>query len=254
MQMTHPTAAILIIGNEILSGRTKDANTHFLCQQLTKIGIEVVEVGIVQDEAEKIIHMVRILSATYTYVFTTGGIGATHDDITAACMARAFHKPLVQDPRAVALLSDFYEDRLNDARLRMALMPEGSILIDNPISMAPGFQIENVFCLAGVPSINQAMFKSLIPRLTHGPKIHQLTLNCAITENTIADTLAQIQLTFPQVEIGSYPFFLASGTYGVNLVLRSRNLELLGQAQQMIEKMLELHGVTAEVQSDIESF
>lgn len=249
MQMTHPTAAILIIGNEILSGRTKDANTHFLCQQLTKIGIEVVEVGIVQDEAEKIIHTVRILSATYTYVFTTGGIGATHDDITAACMARAFHKPLVQEPRAVALLSDFYQERLNEARLRMALMPEGSILIDNPISTAPGFQIENVFCLAGVPSINQAMFGTLIPRLTHGPKIYQSTLSCAITENTIADTLAQIQLKFPEVEIGSYPFFHPLGKYGVNLVLRSRNQDLLGQAQQTIQNMLEQHGVIAEVSS-----
>jgi len=246
--MTHPTAAILIIGNEILSGRTQDANTHFLCQQLTKIGIEVVEVGIVQDEAEKIIHTIRILSATYTYVFTTGGIGATHDDITAACMARAFHKPLNTNPQALALLSDFYQERLNDARLRMALIPEGAILIDNPISIAPGFQIENVFCLAGVPSIAQAMFETLIPRLKHGPKVYQTTLNCAITENTIADELAQIQLNFPDVEIGSYPFFQPLGNYGVNLVVRSRNQDLLIKAQEAIQQLLEVHGVVPEIQ------
>lgn len=241
--MTYPTAAILIIGNEILSGRTQDTNTHFLCQELTKIGIEVLETCTVRDEAEKIIYTVRLLSANHTYVFTTGGIGATHDDITASCMARAFHKPLLPHPGAVSLLSEFYQDRLNDARLRMALMPKDSILVDNPISTAPGFQIENVFCLAGVPSIMESMFRTLVPRLNHGPQIYQITLNCSITENTIADELAQIQLQFLDVEIGSYPFFHPTGNYGVSLVLRSRSENHLTQAGEKVKEMLEKHRV-----------
>lgn len=244
--MTNPTAAILIIGNEILSGRTQDANTQFLCHQLTKIGIDVIEARTIRDEVEKIIETVRELSTAHTYVFTTGGLGATHDDITAACMARAFHRPLTKHPQAVTLLSDFYQDRLNEARLRMALMPEGAILIDNPISTAPGFQIENVFCLAGVPSIMQAMLETLIPRLNHGAKIYQVTLCCKLTENTIADELAQIQESFPEVEIGSYPFFQPTGDFGVNLVLRSRNRDDLNQSLQEVEKMIVKHGVTPQ--------
>lgn len=244
--MTNPTAAILIIGNEILSGRTQDANTQFLCHQLTKIGVDVVEARIIRDDVEKIIETVRELSATHTYVFTTGGLGATHDDITAACMARAFHKPLIKHPEAVTLLSDFYQDRLNEARLRMALMPEDAILIDNPISTAPGFQVENVFCLAGVPAIMQAMLETLIPHLSHGAKIYQVTVCCYLTENTIADELGQIQESFPEVEIGSYPFFQPTGGFGVNLVLRSRDEDDLNQSLQKVEEMILKHGVTPQ--------
>jgi molybdenum cofactor synthesis domain-containing protein len=244
--MTNPTAAILIIGNEILSGRTQDANTQFLCQHLTQIGIDVIEVRMIHDDAQKIIETVRELSSAHTYVFTTGGLGATHDDITAACMALAFDKPLVKNPKAVAILSDFYQDRLNEARLRMALMPEDSILIDNPVSTAPGFQIENVFCLAGVPSIMRAMLETLIPRLNHGAQIFQVTVGCKLTENTIADELAQIQANFPTVEIGSYPYFQIHGDFGVNLVLRSRDKDELEQSLQIIEKMIVKHGIIPE--------
>lgn len=244
--MTNPTAAILIIGNEILSGRTQDANTQFLCQQLTKIGIDVIETRIIHDDAQKIVKTVRELSTAHTYVFTTGGLGATHDDITAACVARAFDKPLVQNSKAVTLLSNFYQDRLNDARLRMALMPEDAILIDNPVSTAPGFQIGNVFCLAGVPSIMRAMLETLIPRLNHGAPIYQVTVCCKLTENTIADELAQIQKRFPDVEIGSYPYFQLYNDFGVNLVLRSRNKDNLTQSLHVIEKMITGHGVVPE--------
>ncbi|WP_032112467.1 competence/damage-inducible protein A [Candidatus Paracaedibacter symbiosus] len=246
--MTNPTAAVLIIGNEILSGRTQDTNTQFLCQQLGKVGIDVLEARIIRDDTSKIIETVRALSQAHTYVFTTGGIGATHDDITAACMARAFDKPLIEDPRIVALLSEFYQDQLNKVRLRMALIPEGSTLINNPVSTAPGFQVENVFCLAGIPSVMQAMFGTLVSRLSHGSKIYQQTLTCMIGENTIADDLANIQFKFPEVEIGSYPFFHPSGSFGVNLVLRTRDTTLLSQSIESVKRMIEEHGVTPQLE------
>lgn len=245
--MRNPTAAILIIGNEILSGRTQDANTQFLCQQLGKIGIDVIEARIVRDEEKNIIEAVQLLSHAYTYVFTTGGIGSTHDDVTAACMARAFDKPLIRDPRIVALLSTYYEDKPNEARLRMALVPEGSILIDNPFDGPPAFQIENVFCLAGIPAVMQAMFDTLVPRLNHGAPIYQKSLVCKITENTIADGLAEIQNRFCNVEIGSYPFFHPNGDFGVILVLRSRNTDALTQSFESVKGMIEQYGVTPEI-------
>lgn len=242
--MSYPTAAIIIIGNEILSGRTRDANLAFLGQHLTKIGIEVKEAAVLRDEEVPIIQTVRTFKERYTYLFTTGGIGATHDDITAACLAKAVNKPLIYHPEAVAILKDYYQEKLNDARLRMALMPEEAILIDNPISKAPGFQIENIFCLAGVPSIMQAMFYSLEARLNQGPPIYQHTLTCELAENHIADEFAFIQQEFPDVEMGSYPFFQATGTYGVNLVLRSRNKEILETALQRVQKMINEHNAT----------
>lgn len=241
--MNNPTAAILIIGNEILSGRTQDANTQFLAQQLEKLGIDVIEARTIRDDAEKIIPVVRELASTCTFVFTTGGIGATHDDITAACMARAFNKRLIQDPEIVKLLSDYYQGSLNEARLRMALVPEGSTLIHNSLNSAPGFQVENVFCMAGVPSVMHAMFDTLIPRLNHGLPIYQQSITCAITENTIADDLAHIQTSYPEVEIGSYPFFRPTGDFGVVLVLRTRNQTILNEAFENVTEMVKKYGV-----------
>lgn len=245
--MNNPTAAILIIGNEILSGRTQDANTQFIAQKLEKLGIDVIEARVIRDDAAKIITTARELSSAYTYVFTTGGIGATHDDITASCMARAFNKQLVQDPEIITLLSDYYQDHLNEARLRMALVPEGSILIHNPLNSAPGFQVENVFCMAGIPSVMQAMFDTLIPRLNQGAPIYQESLVYAITENTIADDLASIQANYPDVEIGSYPYFRPTGDYGVVLVLRTRDQGMLDQALQSIKVMIEKYEVVSQV-------
>lgn len=247
--MTNPTAAILIIGNEILSGRTQDANIQFIAQQLEKLGIDVLEARTIRDDATKIITTVRELSGTHTYVFTTGGIGATHDDITAACMARAFNKQLIQDPKIVELLSDYYQDHLNEARLRMALVPEGSNLIHNALNSAPGFQIENVFCMAGIPIVMQAMFNTLIPRLNQGSPIYQKSLNCAVTENTIADDLAGIQEKYPDVEIGSYPYFRPTGDYGVVLVFRTRDRQMLEQAVQSTKSMVERHGITPKTEA-----
>jgi len=247
--MNNPTAAILIIGNEILSGRTQDANTQFIARQLEKLGIDVIEARTIRDDATKIITTVRELSSTYTYVFTTGGIGATHDDITAACMARAFNKQLVQDPEIVKLLSDYYKGHLNEARLRMALVPEGSTLIHNALNSAPGFQVENVFCMAGIPSVMQAMFDTLIPRLNQGAPIYQKSLVFAITENTIADDLAGIQAIYPDVEIGSYPYFRPTGDYGVVLVLRTRDQGMLDRALQSIQEMVAKHGVIPQVET-----
>lgn len=235
--MTNPTAAILIIGNEILSGRTKDSNINFLSQNLNKLGIKVGEARIIPDKSDQIIDTVRHLSRNYTYVFTTGGIGATHDDITADCVARAFNRKLEPHPEAIRILTDQYGERLNDVRLRMALIPEGGTLIKNSVSKAPGFQIENVFCLAGIPSVMNAMFESLIGRLNRGAPIFQKTITCSLTENTIADELGSIQKEFPDVEIGSYPFFHTNGNFGISLVLRSINSELL---EKSFEKVMAL--------------
>lgn len=250
--MKNPTAAILIIGNEILSGRTQDANTQFLAQQLDKLGIDVIEARTVRDEVEKIISTVQELASTYTYVFTTGGIGATHDDITAACMARAFNRPLIQHPEIVQFLTglaDYYQTNLNEAYLRMALVPEGAAPIHNLLNSAPGFQIENVFCLAGIPSVMQSSFGTLIPRLNKGKPIYQQSLTGTITESVIADDLAYIQACYPEVEIGSYPFFHSAGDYGVVLVLRTRNQEILGQAFERVKEMIQKYGVVPQIQN-----
>lgn len=240
--MSHPTAAILIIGNEILSGRTQDLNVQHIAQHLSTIGINLKEVRIIPDDEQMIMDTVRTLSSQYTTVFTTGGIGATHDDITAASIAKAFGQKLILHDGALEVLTAFYGDRLNEARKRMAMIPEGAQLITNPLSAAPGFKIENVFCLAGIPPVMQRMFDYVIPQLPTGPKYFSRTIQCSVLENNMADELAIIQKQHPTVEIGSYPRYNPDGEYSLSLVLRGTDEELILKAGQEILALIRSHG------------
>lgn len=214
------TAAILIIGNEILSGRTKDANLPWLAERLGALGIRVREARVVPDIPEEIIGAVNALRAKFTYVFTTGGIGPTHDDITAECIAQAFGVPLERNAEAVRRMEAHYPPgHLNEARLRMANAPQGAVLIDNPVSIAPGFQIENVFVMAGIPSIMQAMFSGLGDRLTGGAPVSSRTIVCALPEGLLAKDFGELQQRHAEIEMGSYPTF-RGGKPSVSLVLR----------------------------------
>ena len=235
---TTITAAILIIGNEILSGRTKDANLNYLATELTAIGVRLTEARVVADVPEAIIKAVNELRAVYDHVFTTGGIGPTHDDITAECIARAFGVKLIKDPRAVRLLTNHYgEANLTEARLRMAHVPEGATLIDNPVSVAPGFQIGNVYVLAGVPAICRAMFDGLKGRLKTGDKVLSVTISGHVGEGVIAKGLGELQQRYPVLEIGSYPFF-RQGRFGASFVLRGTDTAALKSAAAELRTLI----------------
>ncbi|MCS3902185.1 molybdenum cofactor synthesis domain-containing protein [Methylohalomonas lacus] len=216
---TTPVACLLLIGNELLSGRTQDQNLAFAGQRLAALGIPLAEARVIADDTATIVRHVNDCRQQFDYVFTTGGIGPTHDDITAAAVARAFDRELERNPAAEQVLLEFYGDKVNAARLKMAEMPVGAVPIDNPLSGAPGFQIENVFVLAGIPSVMQAMFDALAERLDRGAPILSLTLTTNCREGELAAGLGEIQQQFPAVSIGSYPFF-ETDRYGVNLVLR----------------------------------
>ncbi|MFM2045080.1 MAG: hypothetical protein RLY86_3656 [Pseudomonadota bacterium] len=245
---TAPTAALLIIGNEILSGRTQDANLAFIAKYLGGIGVRFREARVVPDVEGEIVAAVNALRARYTYVFTTGGIGPTHDDITAESIAKAFGVPLIQHPEAKRRLVEHYKgtDLLNAARLRMANTPEGAVLIDNPVSSAPGFQIGNVFVMAGVPMIMQAMLTGLGDRLVGGPAIQTRTVLCAIPEGTLAAGLTEIQADFPEIDIGSYPAF-RQGRVSTSLVLRGTDTAMLEIATDRVVELIVDQGGTAEV-------
>ena len=220
--MSNPTAAMLVIGDEILSGRTRDANMFHLAGQLTQAGIDLKEVRIVSDDRDSIIAAVKALSATHDTVFTSGGIGPTHDDITADCIAAAFDTPIDVRDDARALLAAHYAKtgaELNTARLRMARIPDGAALIDNPVSVAPGFSIGNVHVMAGVPSVFQAMVESVLPTLTGGAPLVSRTLRIDRGEGDIAGPLGELAATYPDLSIGSYPF-QKDGKYGANIVIR----------------------------------
>jgi len=236
------TAAVLVIGNEILSGRTRDANINYLATGLTEIGIRLLEVRVVPDVEARIITAVNELRSTYDHVFTTGGIGPTHDDITSACVAKAFGVPLLRDERAVALLTRHYggPEHLTDARLRMAHVPEGAVLVDNPVSAAPGFQLGNVYVLAGVPRICQAMFDGLKGRLVGGDKVLSVTVSAHVGEGVIAHDLGLLQERYGDLDIGSYPYF-RQGRYGASFVLRGTQRARLeaaaGELRVIIRKL-----------------
>jgi molybdenum cofactor synthesis domain-containing protein len=220
--MPNPTAAILIIGDEILSGRTRDANMHYLAGELTRIGIDLKEVRVVADETPAIVAAVNALRATYAHVFTSGGIGPTHDDITADAVAAAFGMALAVRDDARAILAAHYDRsglEFNTARQRMARIPEGALLIDNPISAAPGFSLENVHVMAGVPDIFKAMVASLLPRLTGGRPVLSQTLRVDRGEGMIAEPLGALAAEFGDLSFGSYPF-IQNGAYGTNIVVR----------------------------------
>ncbi|MEO5336255.1 MAG: molybdopterin-binding protein [Magnetospirillum sp. WYHS-4] len=236
------TACVIVIGNEVLSGRTRDANIQFLGARLNDLGIRLVEARVLRDDEAAIVAAVDECRARYDYVFTTGGIGPTHDDITAACIAKAFGRPLVRDPQAEALLLSHYRpDDVNPARLRMADVPAGSILIDNPVSRAPGFQVENVFVLAGVPMIAQAMFEGLKDRLAGGVPQRARTVSGFTPEGGLAGDLAAVQNRHPAVEIGSYPF-IRQGRLGVSLVARSTDDDALEAAVADLKALIAARG------------
>ena len=220
--MPNPTAAMLVIGDEILSGRTRDANMYHLAGLLTEAGITLAEARVVPDDTAAIISAVNALRAGFDHVFTSGGIGPTHDDITADAIAQAFGVGITIRPDARALLQAHY-DRVglpfNDARQRMARIPDGAILIDNPISTAPGFTLQNVHVMAGVPAIFQAMLASVLPKLTGGQALISQTLRVDRGEGDIAAPFAALAADFPDLSMGSYPF-TQNGVYGTNLVIR----------------------------------
>lgn len=220
--MPNPRAAILIIGDEILSGRTRDANMHYLAGELTRMGIDLKEVRVVADEKSAIVGAVNALRSAYAHVFTSGGIGPTHDDITAEAVAAAFGMALHIRDDARAILAAHYDRaglEFNAARQRMARIPEGATLIDNPISAAPGFSLENVHVMAGVPDIFKAMVASLLPRLTGGAPVLSQSLRIDRGEGVIAEPLAALAAEFADLSFGSYPF-IQSGVYGANIVVR----------------------------------
>jgi len=223
--MTNPTAAMIVIGDEILSGRTRDSNMHYLAGELTKVGIDLREVRVVSDDAPAIIAAVKALSAAYTHVFTSGGIGPTHDDITADCIAAAFDRTIDVRDDARALLAAHYArtgGELNTARLRMARIPEGASLIENPVSTAPGFTLENVHVMAGVPTVFQAMVASVLPTLTGGQPLLSQTLRIQRGEGDIAGPLGELASRYPDLSIGSYPYQM-NGVYGANIVIRGQD-------------------------------
>jgi len=234
------SASILVIGNEILSGRTKDQNVSYLALWLnTNLGIKIHEVRIVPDEEKKIIKNLLNLSKNYNYVFTTGGIGPTHDDITAKTVSKAFKKKYIYNKEAYEILSNYYGKKaFNDSRKKMAKMPEGSKLIYNPSSAAPGFMIKNIICLPGVPLILQSMLHNLKKYLKRGSKILSLSISIQTVESKIANNLEKIQNKYKKiVEIGSYPFFRL-GKIGVSVVLRSEKKSKLQSCHKEIIKML----------------
>src|SRR5438552_5357809 len=224
------TACVLIIGNEILSGRTQDANLAFLAKGLNEAGIRLREARVIPDDADIIVSTVNEVRRSFDYVFTTGGIGPTHDDITSASIAEAFAVPLIVHPEARRLLEGHYPPGgLNEARLRMAMVPDGAVLLPNPISRAPGFRIDNVFVLPGVPQIMQAIFNELKHRLHGGAKLYSRSVSCALAEGTIARDLGALQERYGDLEIGSYPYFRRSD-FGVTLVVRGTAKERIAAA------------------------
>ena len=231
-------AAILIIGNEILSGRTQDTNTSTLATWLNSIGVKVVEVRVVPDEEKIIVETLNFFRKTCDYVFTTGGIGPTHDDITAQSVAKAFGKKYEIHKEAYKILESYYKPgEFNDGRQKMVWMPSNADLILNPTSGAPGFCVENVFCLPGVPSILKSMLGGLKNKIVGGEPILSHTISLRTVESEIANSLTKVQEENKDVEIGSYPFFHA-GKLGVSIVLRSENQSKIDQCNSQILKFV----------------
>jgi molybdenum cofactor synthesis domain-containing protein len=235
------TAGLLVIGDEILSGRTKDKNIGYVAEYLTTIGIELNEVRVVADDESAIVKALDAMRRRYTYVFTTGGIGPTHDDITADCVAKAFGVSIDYDPRAVAILKEALAARgieLNEARLRMARIPAGAELVLNKVSNAPGFWIGNVIVMAGVPAIMQAMLDEVAPKLRTSGKVLSETVRADTREGDIGTELGEIAKAHPGVTIGSYPFFDDKRGPNTNVVVRSRDPQKLAAAKAAVEAML----------------
>jgi molybdenum cofactor synthesis domain-containing protein len=235
------TAALLVIGDEILSGRTKDKNIGYIAEYLTAVGIDLREVRVVSDEEAAIVDALNALRRRYSYVFTTGGIGPTHDDITADCVAKAFGVPIDVDPRALEILQERLRTtgtEMNEARMRMTRIPKGADLVPNKVSGAPGIWMENVIVMAGVPSIMQAMLDEVAPKLKTGIRMLSQTVRADAREGDIGTQLGEIAKANPGVAIGSYPFFDPQHGPNTNVVLRARDAEKLALATRAVEDML----------------
>ena len=242
------TACLLIIGNEILSGRTKDANLNFLALELNKLGVQLRECRVIPDVEQSVVDTVNEVRRKFDYVFTTGGIGPTHDDITADCIAKAFGVDISEHPEAVARMTRHYGDPalFTPARRRMARIPHGGVLVDNPVSIAPGFQMENVFTFAGIPKIMQAMFESMKHRLVGGAPVISRTVRTNLPEGIIAEPLGALQKRFDDLDIGSYPGF-RNGKVSVSLVLRGTDdARLAAAAAELIDTLKKMNGEAEE--------
>ena len=243
------TAAILVIGDEILSGRTKDKNIGWIAEQLNEIGIDLLEARVIADVEDTIISHVKTLSEAYDYVFTSGGIGPTHDDITTASIAKAFGHRVIRHPEAERRLLAHYEGTdipFNEARQKMADIPEGALLIDNPASAAPGFILKNVYVMAGVPSILQSMFEGLRDKLEGGQKKTRLTVQCAIGEGTIATIMSDVSNHFQGLSVGSYPWF-KPGQFGTAVVVSSKQKDDVFAAADMVANLVTTAGYEATI-------
>ena len=235
-------AALIIIGNEILSGRAKDKNLAYLAEWLNEIGIQLYEVRVIRDDEKEIIDCVNLLRKKFDYVFTTGGIGPTHDDITTESIAKAFDVELETNPEALKILQGYYKKGdLNEARLKMTLLPKGAQLVENPVTKAPGFKMDNVFVMAGIPSIMQGMLEGARVFLEIGTKMSSKSIDVFMPESFVATELSQIQDNYLNVEIGSYPFN-KDGKFGTSLVMRSADLEALDRCEIEVAEMIKKLG------------
>lgn len=235
MTKDNVTAAFVMIGDEILSGRTEDKNLNFLAKNLTEIGISLQEVRIVPDIEDEIVEAINAVRNKFDYVFTSGGIGPTHDDITSLSIAKAFDNKLIQNQEATQILIDYYgEDNVNESRLKMAFVPQQAKLLDNPVSSAPGFRIANVFVMAGVPKIFQAMFEAAKKELIGGKKIQSKEIRITLTESVVAKELEDLQQKYPVISMGSYPF-----EGGTSLVFRGNDYDLLEKSVKEMSELLE---------------
>ena len=231
-------AALIIIGNEILSGRTQDKNLSYLANWLNEIGIQLSEVRVIRDEEKVIIDTVNHLRSEYDYVFTTGGIGPTHDDITSLSIARAFGVELEVNDKALSILKEYYKDgELTEARMKMTMIPVGAELVDNPVSKAPGFKMDNVFVMAGIPSIMQGMLEGARRFLKGGDVVKSMSIDVFTPESNVAQALTDLQKKYIDVEIGSYPFS-KDNRFGTTLVMRSSNEKRLQQCDEELKELM----------------
>ena len=240
----QPTAAMIVIGNEVLSGRTKDKNIGWVAEQLEQYGIKLVEARIIRDDQETIISTIKEIYKLVDYVFTSGGIGPTHDDITTPAIAKAFDVSVERNKEALRRLQEHYKGtniELNSARLKMADIPNGATLIDNPVSAAPGFNIQNVYVMAGVPKIMQAMLDGILKNIKFGKKTFSISIACEIGEGNLAKGIGEIEETESDLEIGCYPWF-KSGVIGTNIVVRSINEDMCNRAVEKVKKLIKDFG------------
>ena len=240
----QPKAIMIVIGNEVLSGRTKDKNISWVAEKLNSIGINLIEARIIRDNQDVIISTIQELSKKVDYIFTSGGIGPTHDDITTVAIAKAFRIQVKKNKEALRRLEEHYKGtgiELNSARLKMADIPLGAKLIDNPVSAAPGFNVKNVYVMAGVPKIMQAMLDGVIKTIENGSKTISISIGCNIGEGNIAKGLEKIETSQKNIEIGCYPWFRA-GLAGTNVVIRSMDKQACAEAAEKVKFLIKEFG------------